>query len=315
MEIMKMRTNNLKNKALFTSIRAFAITGMVAGVLNARADINMTLTDPSTYSVTDVGLTGADGTVLPANQYYIGAYGFTVNTVGTSPGDAQSGLSAGSQFNAVCLSPNGEIYSGYQYNFTYSSLSGASPGLNPGNYWAPNGIQDAAYLWNYWGGTKLSSFTSTLFGSSVNSSLTGGKAQEGAALALAMLDLLYNGGSASASYAISSSINKYAPNFNGDGQVQYDYNALISWYLANADSPGTIGESQNTLTYGILVPDAPADGGPGTGISGQEFMFISPDQSNLTPVPEPTTLISGALLLLPFGASTLRILRKKSVVS
>jgi hypothetical protein len=27
-------------------------------------------------------------------------------------------------------------------------------------------------------------------------------------------------------------------------------------------------------------------------------------------VPEPTTVIAGALLLLPFGASTLRILRK-----
>jgi F0F1-type ATP synthase assembly protein I len=27
-------------------------------------------------------------------------------------------------------------------------------------------------------------------------------------------------------------------------------------------------------------------------------------------VPEPTTMIAGALLLLPFGASTLRILRK-----
>jgi len=30
----------------------------------------------------------------------------------------------------------------------------------------------------------------------------------------------------------------------------------------------------------------------------------------LTAVPEPTTMIAGALLLLPFGASTLRILRK-----
>ena len=29
-----------------------------------------------------------------------------------------------------------------------------------------------------------------------------------------------------------------------------------------------------------------------------------------TPVPEPTTMLAGALLLLPFGASTLRILRK-----
>jgi hypothetical protein len=31
------------------------------------------------------------------------------------------------------------------------------------------------------------------------------------------------------------------------------------------------------------------------------------------PVPEPTTMIAGALLLLPFGASTLRILRKRKV--
>jgi len=31
----------------------------------------------------------------------------------------------------------------------------------------------------------------------------------------------------------------------------------------------------------------------------------------IPPVPEPTTMIAGALLLLPFGVSTLRILRKK----
>jgi hypothetical protein len=30
-------------------------------------------------------------------------------------------------------------------------------------------------------------------------------------------------------------------------------------------------------------------------------------------VPEPTTMIAGALLLLPFGASTLRILRKRQM--
>jgi hypothetical protein len=34
------------------------------------------------------------------------------------------------------------------------------------------------------------------------------------------------------------------------------------------------------------------------------------DDVSVTPVPEPTTMIAGALLLLPFGASTLRILRK-----
>jgi hypothetical protein len=34
---------------------------------------------------------------------------------------------------------------------------------------------------------------------------------------------------------------------------------------------------------------------------------------NVTAVPEPTTMMAGALLLLPFGASTLRILRKRLV--
>jgi hypothetical protein len=34
-------------------------------------------------------------------------------------------------------------------------------------------------------------------------------------------------------------------------------------------------------------------------------------QDQLVVVPEPTTIIAGALLLLPFGVSTLRILRKK----
>jgi len=46
--------------------------------------------------------------------------------------------------------------------------------------------------------------------------------------------------------------------------------------------------------------------------------WVQPDQDMMAqfditevPVPEPTTMIAGALLLLPFGASTLRILRKR----
>ena len=36
------------------------------------------------------------------------------------------------------------------------------------------------------------------------------------------------------------------------------------------------------------------------------------DALSLTAVPEPTTMVAGALLLLPFGASTLRILRRRT---
>jgi hypothetical protein len=42
--------------------------------------------------------------------------------------------------------------------------------------------------------------------------------------------------------------------------------------------------------------------------------WLSPNNNNsqglIAPVPEPTTLIAGAMLLLPFGASTLRTLRR-----
>lgn len=37
--------------------------------------------------------------------------------------------------------------------------------------------------------------------------------------------------------------------------------------------------------------------------------------SSTSPVPEPTTVIAGALLLLPFGLSTLRIIRKNSAAT
>jgi len=47
------------------------------------------------------------------------------------------------------------------------------------------------------------------------------------------------------------------------------------------------------------------------GLSWYELFDPKPDY---TPVPEPSTVIAGALLLLPFGVSTFRILRKKSVV-
>ena len=44
--------------------------------------------------------------------------------------------------------------------------------------------------------------------------------------------------------------------------------------------------------------------------NGQNYVVVPPP--NLTLVPEPPTMIAGVLLLLPFGASTLRLLRKSA---
>jgi len=65
--------------------------------------------------------------------------------------------------------------------------------------------------------------------------------------------------------------------------------------LTTTDKPGSFGGSVFDESSGPWIP-------------------ATPGQDVLAPVPEPTTLIAGALLLLPFGASTLRILRKSRMV-
>ena len=47
--------------------------------------------------------------------------------------------------------------------------------------------------------------------------------------------------------------------------------------------------------------------------NGNDFALDDISLISLTAVPEPTTMIAGVLLLLPFGASTLRILRRNRV--
>jgi hypothetical protein len=54
----------------------------------------------------------------------------------------------------------------------------------------------------------------------------------------------------------------------------------------------------------------PADGAYGVGDMVLDNPGQAQDQLVMVAVPEPTTMISGVLLLLPFGASTLRILRR-----
>jgi len=88
-------------------------------------------------------------------------------------------------------------------------------------------------------------------------------------------------------------------------------------------------------TIGLSFTDPPPSGGVVVDIFELYNGIVLPDQawqwydlpsgppdsdwglissSALVPVPEPTTLIAGALLLLPLGASTLRILRREGAV-
>ena len=74
-----------------------------------------------------------------------------------------------------------------------------------------------------------------------------------------------------------------------------DGNLVESYYNTFSTTYSAI----NPIGY-VLAPDPLS----GQGTAGQEFLI---------PVPEPTTMIAGALLLLPFGASTVRIIRRRQV--
>jgi hypothetical protein len=82
---------------------------------------------------------------------------------------------------------------------------------------------------------------------------------------------------------------------------------------AGGNVPGLSGVTLNSIlaTYGTWeVMRAYAYIGDTGGASSGSVDINSITVSDLSAVPEPTTMIAGALLLLPFGATTLRMLRK-----
>jgi hypothetical protein len=82
-------------------------------------------------------------------------------------------------------------------------------------------------------------------------------------------------------------------NFNApSGAAVWDFNVYENKTI----------EASYRLFYGTA-------GGANDAGSGWRYDILDLSQAP-TPVPEPTTMIAGALLLLPFGASTLRIVRK-----
>ena len=131
--------------------------------------------------------------------------------------------------------------------------------------------------------------------------------------AISMIDQRYTGGAVNGSLLINEtatsagaptahsqlSVNDVSdPNIYPNGTYDVGENDLLSVIPPQATLHVT-----KDLSFTIL------NAAPGT-IS--EVSVSSVQQSfHQVAVPEPTTIIAGALLLLPFGASTLRILRKR----
>jgi len=243
-----------------------------------------------------VGLTAAVGTgTASAQTFTIGGITGTDGEVGfnlTIDSHTFSGQYAGdlvmtptaapfTVVNTVCADILGEveINGGLPYTYTSESFAGKN-GIDP--TWGSNtgttssqAIQNAAYIFS-----KTEGF------------LTSGTVAQKAAVQLAVWAALYDSGNGWNQLGTGG----YTGRFNVTGSNAGNTTAIadaIGWlntYLP-ANSP-------QYFSGNIYVPTPTKQ----NGAIAQEMMG--------TPVPEPTTFLAGALLLLPFGASTLRFVRK-----
>jgi len=98
--------------------------------------------------------------------------------------------------------------------------------------------------------------------------------------------------------------------FSGAANVDDGGSVFLNGFLLSSSlrefGDATFSTSDNSIFHAGLNQLIISDNNYGGGPSGAAF-YANIDYSD---VPEPTTLISGALLLLPLGASTLRMIRK-----
>jgi len=209
-------------------------------------------------------------------------------------GDIKLTPAVGPTVNTVCTDVSGTVYLGDTYAYVTKSFAASpSSGIDPiwgadnggktySNYDATTAnaaIQNAAYVF-----------------ASYRSVLTSGTLTDKVALQLAVWTALYDTGSGQTwTTAIASG------RFNASIGTSGDTAAIteaVSWLNALLGPTGTASHTQ--YSGNLLEPDPQVQ----HGLTAQE-MLLTP-----TPVPEPTTVLAGVLLLLPFGGGAIRYSRK-----
>jgi len=185
-----------------------------------------------------------------------------------------------SSYVTVCTDIEGTLYLGqsYEYVTPVTPFSGQS-GVKPN--WG-TGINDGSAA----KAIQNAAYLFYTYGQLTSTGL-GGTTEQKAALQLAVWEALYN------TTALGSVTGTRFTVSSGDATAIADASSWLSGLTGNYG-----------LTGYLLYPTQ----GSGVNADGE------PPQELLIAVPEPTTVVAGTLLLLPFAASTFRILRKKHAV-
>ena len=89
------------------------------------------------------------------------------------------------------------------------------------------------------------------------------------------------------------------------------FNGVVNGYGPGTGTPPFFGLTVTLAAGGIIDFAVGDDSGSGRDAGGANFSYDSTGlAATITAVPEPTTMVAGALLFLPFGLSTVRILRR-----
>lgn len=231
-------------------------------------------------------------------------------------GNAPSGPNvAGMPVNYVtmCTDINGSLYLGdsYSYQTPVSTFAGHN-GLNP--TWGGTGtpsqaIQNAAMLFYHFGNLTSGGVTEAGAASAQADAMAG--------LQLAIWEALYD---TQANGQVQANEGTSTINSNARFKVYSTAQSTVGSSDANAI---TIANSELSYLNGLSnegnfgIPGYLLFPNPDTQYSGDPYDNANedhepPQELLFAPVPEPTTLIAGALLMAPFGSSLLRGLRKKS---
>jgi len=254
-------------------IRAAMVSAMALVVGTAAAQVVTVNNNTGSYSYGQGGEFAAAG--VPLYAQYGGLYAGVAKNVDTTYGNS---------FQVFCIQTSVEFSPGTQYRYT------VSPPANP----VETISWGAAWLYSQFASGHLASYGYTY--------ATGtGRTQSAADLQLAIWYL--QGQTTLASQGNSGA------GFTGTG-----YNGLLG-----ADVGYSMGTRNGTAFYndafaaataaGVSVTSA-ANGAFGVGDLELWNSNGTQAQNQLMMVPEPTTLVAGMLLLLPFGASTLRFARR-----
>jgi len=205
---------------------------------------------------------------------------------------------------AVCISPQGNLTFG---TFGYTGINAASAPAQAGAYswpggggtahptqgaYSTGGLNNALYLFS-----TLSSYIDA--SGPANGGGTAGSTQDkAAALALAMYTSLYN-----------SAGNGATINASGPFQITAGLTGnVLTDYKADLDQLKNF-----SLQSGYILNPTEDLNSNGTLNSNGQDMELLTSSSNITSVPETSTYVSAALLILPFGASTLRVIRRNRI--